>query len=292
MPTLRKSTPDNAGHAVDPGRLRVPEITALFWAIKILTTGMGETLSDFLGTHGSDILNAAAILLVFGAVFAVQFRVRRYIPAVYWACVAMVSVLGTVVADVAHAVVGIPYLATSVFFAVAVAVILALWHRNTGSLDVHTITARAPELYYWATVMATFALGTALGDLTASSLHLGYLASTILFAVVIVIPLIAWRRGASPVLTFWAAYVVTRPLGASAADWMADPTSKSGVGWGTGPVTAAWLAAIVVLVAIVAVGQRRSTNTEPAEAGSAREPANLDRATKPDVMTRVPGHRS
>ncbi|MGU3293232.1 COG4705 family protein [Williamsia sp. M5A3_1d] len=290
MRTSRKPTVDPSD-AVSRGLLRVPEITVAFWAIKILTTGMGETLSDFLGTHGNEIVNAAAIVLVFGAVFAVQFRVRRYIPAVYWACVAMVSVLGTVVADVAHAVVGIPYIATSVVFALTVAAILVMWHRSTGSLDVHTITSRQPEIYYWATVMATFALGTALGDLTASSLHLGYLASTALFAAVIVVPLIAWRRGASPILTFWAAYVVTRPLGASAADWLADPTSKSGLGWGTGPVTAAWLLAIVALVTFVAVGQRRTSSSAGSDSAppGAGDTSLARPLTDADLSARVPG---
>ncbi len=240
--------------------LRVPEITAIFWAIKILTTGMGETLSDFLGSHGNELLNGVGIVLVFGAVFVVQFRVRRYIAGVYWSCVAMVSVLGTAVADVVH-VVGIPYAVTSVVFLVAVGGILFLWKRNTGSLDVHTITARAPEMYYWATVMCTFALGTAVGDLTASSLNLGYLTSTVLFGVAILIPLVAWRRGVNPVITFWIAYVLTRPLGASAADWLADGKHKSGLGFGTGPVTAVWLAAIVVLVSLVAVRQRSASTS-------------------------------
>ena len=235
--------------------MRVPDVTAIFWTIKILTTGMGETLSDFLGTHGNDLVNGFGIVLVFAAVFVVQFRVRRYVPWVYWVCVAMVSVLGTVVADVVH-VVGVPYAVTSVVFLVAVGVILLLWKRNTGSLDVHTITARTPELYYWATVMATFALGTALGDLTASSLHLGYLASTVLFGVAIVIPLVAWRRGVDPVIAFWIAYILTRPLGASAADWLADAKYRSGLGFGTGPVTAVWLAAIIVLVGYLATRQR------------------------------------
>jgi len=237
--------------------MRVPEITAIFWTIKILTTGMGETLSDFLGTHGNELINGAAIVLVFVAVFVVQFRMRRYVAGVYWACVAMVSVLGTVVADVAHAA-GIPYWITSIVFLVAVATILALWRRTTGSLDVHTITERTPERYYWATVMATFALGTALGDLTAATLHLGYLASTIGFGIAILVPLIAWRWGLNPVVAFWIAYILTRPLGASAADWLADPRYKSGLGIGTGPVTAVWLAAIVGLVGYIAVRQRRA----------------------------------
>lgn len=247
------------GPSTHPSLMRVPAVTAVFWTIKILTTGMGETLSDFLGTHGNELINGAGIVAAFAAVFVVQFRVRRYVPGVYWSCVAMVSVLGTVVADVVH-VAGIPYSITSPVFLIAVLGILAVWKRTTGSLDVHTITSRRPELYYWATVMATFALGTAVGDLTANSLHLGYLASTIMFGILILIPLVAWRRGLNPVVSFWIAYVLTRPLGASAADWLADAKHKSGLGFGTGPVTAVWLAAIVVLVGYLALTQRRPTS--------------------------------
>ncbi|GAA2052311.1 membrane protein [Williamsia deligens] len=235
--------------------LRVPEVTALFWTIKILTTGMGETLSDYLGTHLAPEIAGVIILAAFIAAFVVLFRSTSFYAWRYWAAVSMVSVLGTVVADVIHAV-GIPYVVSSAVFGVAVAVILWTWRRATGSLDVHDITTRRAELYYWATVCATFALGTALGDWTAASLHLGYLLSAVVFGVAICLPLVGWRLGMNAVTAFWIAYVLTRPLGASTADWLAD-ARHGGLGWGTGPVTAGWVIAIVVLVAVVARRDRR-----------------------------------
>ena len=231
------------------GWMRVPEVTALFWAIKILTTGMGETLSDFLGTHMPIEIAGVIILLAFALAFAILFRARSFRAWKYWFAVSMVSVFGTVVADAIHTIVGVPYVASSAVFAVAVAAILWAWRHDTGTLDVHDITNRRSELWYWATVCATFALGTALGDWTAASLGLGYLASTILFAIAITIPLIAWRFGLNTVLTFWFAYILTRPLGASAADWLAD-AKHGGLGWGTGPVTAGWVAGIVILTVV------------------------------------------
>ncbi|GAA1897300.1 putative membrane-anchored protein [Williamsia serinedens] len=236
--------------------MRVPEVTALFWAIKILTTGMGETLSDFLGTHLPPEIAGGIILLAFVAAFAVLFRSRSFRAWKYWLAVSMVSVFGTVVADVIHTIVGVPYVVSSAVFAVAVVVILGLWHRSTGSLDVHDITDRRSELLYWATVCATFALGTALGDWTAASLGLGYLASAILFGVAIVLPLLAWRFGLNPVATFWVAYVLTRPLGASTADWLAD-AKHGGLGWGTGPVTLGW---VVAIAALTVVATRQDTS--------------------------------
>ena len=239
--------------------MRVPEVTALFWTIKILTTGMGETLSDFLGTHLPEIVAGVVILVAFIAAFAILFRARSFREWKYWLAVSMVSVFGTVVADVIHAV-GVPYIASSVVFAIAVGAVLAAWRRDTGTLDVHDIVTRRAELYYWATICATFALGTALGDWTAASLGLGYLASAILFAVAICIPLIAWRLGLNAVAAFWAAYILTRPLGASGADWLAD-TKHGGLGWGTGPVTAGWIIAIVALTALLT---RQDHRHEPA----------------------------
>lgn len=227
----------------------------LFWVIKVLTTGMGETLSDFLGTHLPEIVAGVLILAAFVAAFVILFRATAFREWKYWLAVSMVSVFGTVVADVIHAV-GVPYIASSAVFAIAVAVILVLWRRDTGTLDVHDIVTRRAELWYWATVCATFALGTALGDWTAASLGLGYLASTVLFAVAICVPLIAWRLGVNAVVAFWAAYILTRPLGASGADWLAD-AKHGGLGWGTGPVTAGWIVAIVLLTAVLTRQDRR-----------------------------------
>jgi uncharacterized membrane-anchored protein len=231
-----------------PISVKVPEITALFWVIKVLTTGLGEAASDYLG--GVSIPLAAAVGLIgFGVAMWVQFRTRHYVPVVYWTAVLMVAVFGTMTADGPHRVLGIPYEVTTVAYAVALAIVFLLWRRTEGTLSIHSIVTRRREVWYWLTVLLTFALGTALGDLTAIAFHLGFLASAVLFAVVIAIPAVGWRLGLNPVVAFWSAYVITRPLGASVADWLGKPPSiAGGLGWGDGAVAAAGFVVFVVLV--------------------------------------------
>ena len=229
---------------------KVPEVTAVFWLVKVLTTGMGEAASDWLAAQ--NIALAAGIGAVGLAVTLwFQLRADRYRPATYWATVAMVAVFGTMAADAVHVVLGVPYPVTSAAYAVAVAACLVVWRRFEGTLSIHSITTRRRELFYWATVLATFALGTAAGDLTAMTLRLGYLESGLIFLAAILVPWAAWRWWRlNEVVAFWAAYVLTRPLGASFADWVGKPPGKgSGLGFGDGPVT---LVLVVVIVALVA----------------------------------------
>lgn len=234
-----------------PLAAKVPEITALFWVVKVLTTGMGESASDFLGKV-SIALAAGIGLIGFVVAMWVQLRTRRYIPTAYWFAVLMVAVFGTMAADGLHIVLGIPYEISTAFYAVLLAIAFVLWRRTEGTLSIHSITTRRRELWYWLTVLLTFALGTALGDLTAFVLKLGYLPSAVLFAVAIAVPAVAWRAGVNPVLTFWAAYVLTRPLGASLADWLGKPPSHAGgLGFGDGTVTAVGFVVFVVLVAYI-----------------------------------------
>jgi uncharacterized membrane-anchored protein len=240
--------------------VKVPEITALFWLIKVLTTGMGEAASDWLA--GQSVALAVGVGAAgLAAALWVQLRADRYRPAVYWTAVAMVAVFGTMAADAVHVAAGVPYPVTTTAYALAVAACLAVWHRLEGTLSIHSITTRRRELFYWATVLATFALGTAAGDLTAMTLHLGYLTSGILFAAAIAVPFIAWRFfRLNEVAAFWIAYVLTRPLGASFADWLGKPASKgAGLGLGDGQVTLASLALIVALVVWVSRGVRART---------------------------------
>lgn len=239
-----------------PLAAKVPEITAMFWVIKILTTGMGEAASDYLG-HTSLVLAGAVGVLGFVAALWLQFRTRRYVTGVYWFAVAMVAVFGTMVADALHVGFGVPYAASTIVYAVVVAVVLWLWFRSEGTLSIHSITTRRREVYYWITVLATFALGTAAGDLTATTMHLGFLGSGVLFAVVIAVPAVGWWRfGFNPVAAFWFAYVITRPLGASFADWFGKPHSiGGGLGHGDGTVT---LVATVAIVGLVAHAARTS----------------------------------
>ena len=258
----------------EPVAAKVPEITALFWVIKLLTTGMGEAASDFLAGI-SFVLAGGVGVLGFGIAMVLQFRSPRYVPAVYWFAVAMVAVFGTMAADGLHVVLGIPYVASTAFYVVVVAVIFLAWHRSEGTLSIHSITTTRRELFYWATVLATFALGTAAGDLTAASMHLGYFWSGVIFTAVIAVPAVGWWRfGMNPIAAFWFAYVITRPIGASFADWFGKAPSKNhGLGFGDGPVTAIATLAIVALVAYAARRRSPSADTPSADTPSADTPS-------------------
>ncbi|MFF1556146.1 hypothetical protein [Streptomyces sp. NPDC058279] len=236
---------------------KVPQVTALFWVIKVLTTGMGETASDFLA-HVMDPMIAVALGAVALAIsLAVQFRLNRYVAWVYWTTVVMVSVFGTMAADVLHVGLGVPYTEATPAFMLVLAAIFGVWYATERTLSVHSINTRRREAFYWATVLATFALGTAAGDLTATNFHLGYLASGLVFTALIAVPALAHARlGLGAVAAFWSAYVLTRPLGASFADWMAVSRTRGGLDLGLGPVTAGWTLAIVALVAYFATTRR------------------------------------
>lgn len=228
--------------------VKVPQITAVFWLIKILTTGMGEATADYLATVN---LALTAIVGVVGLTLTLQWqlRARRYVAQVYWSTVAMVAVFGTMAADAAHIVLGLPYAVTTVGGVLAVAAAFWLWWRTEGTLSIHSIVTVRREAFYWATVLATFALGTAVGDLSALTLHLGFFPSALLFTGIIAVPAVAWRwAGMNPVFAFWFAYVITRPLGASVADWLGKPHSLTGLGSGDGTVA---IVSIVILVAVV-----------------------------------------
>jgi uncharacterized membrane-anchored protein len=233
----------------EPLAAKVPEITFLFWVVKIMTTAGGEALSDYLAL-GSKVTGAAIeiLFLVVGLVW--QFRTRRYVAAAYWFLAYAIATFGTGVSDTLHLAVGIPYAGTTVLWAVVLALVFWRWYRSEGTLSIHSITTRRRESYYWATVFATFALGTALGDFTATALGLGYLASGIMFGLIILIPAVAWARfGLGSIAAFWFAYVVTRPLGASFADYFSKAHSLSGAGFGDGRT--ALVAALVTAVLVV-----------------------------------------
>ncbi len=217
---------------------KVPQITLFFWIIKLLTTGMGETASDYLVNQMDPIFAVALGGIGLVVALVLQFWVRKYIPWVYWLAVSMVAIFGTMVADLLHVGLRIPYLISTAGFSVALAVIFALWYMSEKTLSIHSIYTFRRELFYWATVMATFALGTAAGDMTASTLKLGYFASGFLFAALFAIPAIAyWRFGLNAIAAFWFAYIVTRPLGASFADWIGRRQDRGGVGLGTGQIS-------------------------------------------------------
>ena len=271
MPRPRPAAPPPLGRFLAAPLLRkVPAITVVFWVVKLLTTAMGEASSDFLVFQINPYVAVIAGCLGLVVALALQLRARRYVAAIYWLAVTMVAVFGTMAADVAHVVFGISYLASTVGFAAALALIFVLWHASEGTLSIHHIDTRRRELFYWATVMATFALGTAAGDLTAATLGLGYPASAALFALLFALPALAWwRLGLNAVAAFWAAYVVTRPLGASVADWLGKPF-LGGLGLGDGRVALVLTALIVGCVAVLTVtgaGAEPATEAEVTDEG-------------------------
>lgn len=245
----------------EPVAAKVPEITAVFWVLKLVTTLMGEATSDFLGDGNKAVGAGVEILLVVVAV-AWQFRTRTYRAPAYWFFAMAVAVSGTGASDTLHLVVGIPYLGTSILWSCVLALVFWRWHRSEGTLSIHSVTTRRRETFYWCTVFATFALGTAVGDYTASVINLGYGGSGILFFGLILLPLTGWRLGLDSVVTFWVAYVLTRPLGASFADYFSKSKALSGLNGGDGPTAAISAAVLVVLVATVAIAGHGVQNGE------------------------------
>jgi uncharacterized membrane-anchored protein len=235
-----------------PLAAKVPEVTVLFWVVKVLTTGIGESASDFLGQVSVPL---AGVVGIVGLVVALrrQLRATEYRATTYWTAVLMVAVFGTMAADGVHDGASLPYSLTTALYALVVAAIFFFWRRSEGTVDIHTITTPRRERFYWAAVLATFALGTAAGDLTAMPLNLGFFPSAVLFAAIISVPAVAWwKLRLDPVVAFWAAYVVTRPLGASVADWLGKPHGQTGLGLGDGTVTGVGLVAFAGLVAYLA----------------------------------------
>jgi uncharacterized membrane-anchored protein len=256
----------------EPLAAKVPEITFLFWVIKILTTCGGEAVSDYLALGNRQIGAVVEIgLMVIALIW--QFRTRRYTAAAYWFLAYAIAIFGTGVSDALHLFVGVPYAGTTLLWAVVLTLVFWLWYRSEGTLSIHSILTRRRETYYWAVVFATFALGTALGDFTASVLGLGYLASGIMFFFIILIPAVAWSRfGLNPIAAFWFAYVVTRPLGASFADYFGRPPSLSGIGFGSGRLAVIVAVIVAILVGYLAVIRRDIQPPQASPADPGRNP--------------------
>ncbi len=237
---------------------KVPEVTIYFWIIKILCTTVGETLSDFLnrslgfGLNGTSIV--MGILLLIALFF--QFRAKQYIPILYWSAVVLISIFGTLVTDNLTDKLGIPLEVSTTVFSLALALTFAAWFYSEKTLSIHSIFTRRREAFYWLTILVTFALGTAAGDLMAESLGLGYFNTGIIVAVVIALTTIAWRFGLNPVLSFWIAYIMTRPLGASLGDFLSQPPENGGLGLGATLTSAIFMAAILSTILFLSVSKR------------------------------------
>ncbi|MGE4340591.1 MAG: hypothetical protein AB7E55_32270 [Pigmentiphaga sp.] len=237
---------------------KVPQITLSFWIAKILSTAMGEATSDFLVFHTNPYLAVLGGALAFLGALALQFGTRRHVPAAYWLLVVVVSTFGTMVADVIHVVLGVPYVVSAAAFAIALLLILWAWNAVERSLSIHTVQTPRREAFYWATVLATFALGTAAGDLTAATFGMGYLNSAILFTALFALPGLAYfAMGLNEVTAFWAAYILTRPMGASFADWFDKPVATSGLGYGTPAVASILTLAVGAAVLHICLRHRR-----------------------------------
>jgi len=239
---------------------KVPRtITPSFWGLKVLTTAMGEATSDYFVNHFDPRAAVLCSAVVFAAVLWWQLRMPTYATIPYWSAVVMVSVFGTMCADVVHVEFGVAYVVSAIAFAAVLVLVFWTWFRVEGTLSIHSIVSTRRELFYWATVTIAFALGTAVGDFTAIAAKLGYFSSGLLFAGLIALPAVGfWLGRMNAVLMFWIAYVLTRPLGASFADWMGKPRSVGGLGWGSGNVALTLTSIIVVAVGVLALVETRS----------------------------------
>ncbi len=247
--------------------LKVPVITLYFWTSKLVITAMGEATSDFLVAHANPYLAVTGCGILFAVSLLLQIRKTHYHPVYYWFAVIMVSIFGTQIADVAHVVVGIPYRFTTATFLVALAAIIAAWKFSEKTLAIHSVHSTRRELFYWAAIVATFSLGTAAGDMTASSLGLGYFSSGLLFAALFAVAILAYlMMDTWEVASFWTAYILTRPLGASVADWLDKPTLSGGLGIGTSAVSGILATSVILILVFLRISRvddpnRRTSRT-------------------------------
>ena len=231
--------------------VKVPEVTAFFWIIKVLATTVGETFADFLNTTLGFGLSGTTVVTIGALIVALffQFKSTRYIPSLYWLVVVLISIAGTLFTDNLTDNLKVSLLLSSIIFSIILAGIFIFWHRNEASLAIHSIYTPRREAFYWCAILFTFALGTATGDLFAERLGLGYGVSLLIFAGLIIIISLGWRvKLLNPVFAFWAVYVLTRPLGASTGDLLSQPKEVGGIGLGTTTTSAIFLAVIVCLV--------------------------------------------
>jgi uncharacterized membrane-anchored protein len=258
---------------------KVPEVTVYFWIIKILCTTVGESFADYINeTLGFGLTNTT---LVFTAALVVvmvaQFRCNRYVPGIYWLAVVLISVVGTLLTDNLTDAHGVPLAVSSTIFAVLLAVVFAVWYARERTLSIHSINTRAREAYYWLTVLVTFALGTAVGDWTLDLTGWSPGTSVLLPAGLILAVFLGWRAGAGSVLSFWLAYILTRPLGANIGDYLASGHHDGGLGLGTGWTSLLFLGTILAVVVYLSI-TRVDVTEEHVDVAGPEEPL-LEEAT-------------
>ena len=253
---------------------KVPEVTLIFWIIKVLCTTVGETFADLLNNKlGLGLTMTTYIVGTFLAVMLIaQFTLIRYVPAVYWISVVLLSVVGTLITDNLTENFGVSLVTTTLLFSVALALVFTVWYASERTLSIHSITTIRREVFYWLAVLFTFALGTAAGDLISEKLAFGYVVATILFASLIAaIALAHWKFGLNGVFAFWAAYILTRPLGASIGDLLGQHHEDGGFGIGKLKTSVVFLLAIAALIGYLTrsrIDVTQVTTNEPA--GGAR----------------------
>ena len=239
---------------------KVPEVTLIFWVIKVLATTVGETAADFLNVDLGLGLSITSVIMavLLSIALVVQFRLRKYTPAVYWLAVVLISVVGTLITDNLTDNLGVPLWITTLVFAVALAATFTVWARLEKTLSIHSIFTTRREIFYWLAVLFTFALGTAAGDLVAEGFQLGFLVALIVFAAAIAVVSVAYFVfKLNAVLAFWIAYILTRPLGASTGDLLSQPVADGGLGLGTTGTSVLFLSVILILVIVLTLRAKK-----------------------------------
>jgi len=248
---------------------KVPEVTAYFWIVKVLCTTVGETFADNINTRLGDNLTKTTVVMgsILIVALIVQFRVPEYIPVVYWVTVVLLSVVGTLITDNMVENFHVSLTTSTIFFGALMFATFGIWYASEKTLSIHSIHTRKREAFYWTAILFTFALGTAAGDLVAEKYNLGYGKSVALFAgLIALIALAYWKFKLNAIFAFWAAYVLTRPLGASIGDLFSQPRqiapdadagTGKGFGFGTTGTSIIFLSAIVVIVILMTIQQRR-----------------------------------
>jgi uncharacterized membrane-anchored protein len=229
---------------------KVPEVTVYFWIIKVLCTTVGESFADYINeTLGFGLGNTTLVFTIaLVAALVVQFRLRAYTPAAYWLVVVLVSVVGTLLTDNLTDSQGVALGTSTAVFAVLLAVVFAVWYAREKTLSIHSIVTTPRESFYWLVVLVTFALGTAAGDWTLELTGYGPGTSILVPAALIAAVFVAWKLGAGPVLSFWVAYLLTRPLGANIGDYLGSSSDDGGLGLGTLGTSVLFLGTILAVV--------------------------------------------